>query len=55
MKDKIFTPNFTTKTTGSGLGLAMVKKIVENSGGKIYFTSGKEGGTIFHLTIPISS
>ncbi len=54
MKDKIFTPNFTTKTTGSGLGLAMVKNIVENSGGEIYFTSRKEGGTIFHLTIPIS-
>jgi len=49
MKDKIFTPNFTTKTTGSGLGLAMVKSIVSNFGGKIWFKSEKNKGTEFFI------
>ena len=49
MKPRIFTPNFTTKTTGSGLGLAMVKNIVEGFGGKIWFSSEKGLGTIFYL------
>ena len=34
LKDKIFVPNFTTKTSGMGLGLAMVKNIVEIGNGK---------------------
>ncbi len=38
-KDKIFEPKFTTKTSGMGLGLAMVKNIVETYNGNITFTS----------------
>ena len=49
LKPKIFTPNFTTKTTGSGLGLAMVKNIMEGFGGRIWFESEKGLGTIFYL------
>lgn len=48
-KPKIFSPNFTTKSTGSGLGLAMVKNIMDGFGGRIWFTSGKEEGTSFYL------
>jgi signal transduction histidine kinase len=46
---KIFTPNFTTKTTGSGLGLAMVKNIMEAFGGSIRFVSKKDKGTEFYI------
>ncbi|MGB3946778.1 MAG: ATP-binding protein [Bacteroidia bacterium] len=46
---KIFTPNFTTKTTGMGLGLAMVKSIVESIGGKITFETALNKGTVFYV------
>ncbi len=49
LKQKIFTPNFTTKSTGSGLGLAMVKNILENSNAKIWFESTANKGTTFYL------
>lgn len=49
LKAKIFSPNFTTKTTGSGLGLAMVKNIMEGFGGSIRFESEKGKGTTFRL------
>lgn len=49
MKPKIFSPNFTTKTTGSGLGLAMVKNSIQGFGGKIWFTSHVNTGTTFYL------
>ncbi len=52
-KDKVFEPKFTTKTSGMGLGLAMVKSIVETYKGDISFTSDKETGTIFKVRIPI--
>ena len=53
MKDKIFTPNFTTKTTGMGLGLAMVKNIIENAGGKIWFETVVDEGTVFFVSLPL--
>ncbi len=51
MKNKIFTPNFTTKTAGMGLGLAMVKNIIENSGGKIWFETSLDKGTSFFVQL----
>lgn len=45
MNDKIFAPNFTTKSTGMGLGLAMVKQIIESHNGRIYFESSENGST----------
>lgn len=47
---KIFTPNFTTKTTGSGLGLAMAKNTMEGFGGGISFRSEVNKGTTFYLS-----
>ncbi|WP_299128615.1 ATP-binding protein [uncultured Winogradskyella sp.] len=51
-KSKIFEPKFTTKTSGMGLGLAMVKNIVETFNGSITFTSEFGKGTIFTVAFP---
>lgn len=51
---KIFSPNFTTKSGGMGLGLAMVKSIIENAGGFISFKSGINQGTTFEIKLPVS-
>ena len=51
-KDKVFEPKFTTKNSGMGLGLAMVKNIMENYEGTISFTSKEEEGTVFKVAIP---
>ena len=48
-QSKIFVPNFTTKSTGMGLGLAMVKNIVENANGEIWFETKEGEGTTFFL------
>jgi nitrogen fixation/metabolism regulation signal transduction histidine kinase len=48
-RDKIFQPDFTTKTGGMGLGLAIVKSIVTAMKGEITFISGEKSGTIFIL------
>jgi two-component system nitrogen regulation sensor histidine kinase NtrY len=52
LQDKIFVPNFTTKSSGTGLGLAFVKQAVENAGGTVYFNSVKDVGTTFFLSFP---
>ena len=53
-QEKIFIPNFTTKTSGMGLGLAMVKTIMDNLDGKISFESQVGIGTVFSLRFPKS-
>jgi signal transduction histidine kinase len=53
LKDKIFYPNFSTKTEGMGLGLAMVKNIIESFNGKIYFETNFQIGTTFNITLPL--
>jgi signal transduction histidine kinase len=50
---KIFSPNFTTKTTGMGLGLAMARSIAESSGGRIWFETKKQSGTTFFIELPL--
>ena len=50
--DKIFVPNFTTKTGGMGLGLAMVKNILENFEGKIGFETEENKGCTFYVSLP---
>jgi two-component system, NtrC family, nitrogen regulation sensor histidine kinase NtrY len=53
LKDNIFVPNFTTKSSGAGLGLAITKNIVENFKGQIWFESKESKGTIFYIRIPV--
>ncbi len=51
-KQNIFTPYFTTKSAGTGLGLAMVKQMVELHHGTIHFSSEIEKGTSFFVDLP---
>jgi len=50
--EKIFEPKFTTKSSGMGLGLGMVKNIVETYNGSIDFTSQPGKGTVFTVLFP---
>jgi signal transduction histidine kinase len=51
---KIFTPYFTTKKLGIGLGLAITKKIVEEHGGQITVTSRTHEGTTVVIRFPLT-
>jgi nitrogen fixation/metabolism regulation signal transduction histidine kinase len=51
-KDKVFEPKFTTKSSGMGLGLPMIKNIVEAYEGSISFTSTVNKGTVFTIRLP---
>ena len=51
--DKLFKPNFTTKTGGTGLGLAISRNIIEQSGGTIYYRKSELGGANFSFTLPL--
>ncbi|MGH2552790.1 MAG: ATP-binding protein, partial [Chitinophagaceae bacterium] len=54
MQERIFMPNFTTKSSGTGLGLAMCKGIVEQAKGKIWFETEKGRGTTFYIELLLS-
>ena len=51
-KEFIFEPKFTTKTSGMGLGLPMIKNIIEAYGGSISFSSQEGIGTVFTIILP---
>lgn len=51
--DKIFTPYFTTKKEGTGLGLPIVERIIADHGGSIRFESAEGAGTTFYVDIPL--
>ncbi|WP_197088548.1 sensor histidine kinase [Rufibacter radiotolerans] len=53
VQSKIFVPNFSTKYSGSGIGLAVVKKGVEAIGGSIWFETEENVGTTFFLKLPV--
>ena len=52
-RDRIFNPFFTTKETGTGLGLALSYKIVDEHGGMVDFRSEAGAGTTFRVTLPV--
>lgn len=53
IRQYIFTPNFTTKSSGTGLGLAMCKNIMEQMHGEIWFESESGRGTTFYVKLPL--
>ena len=54
LRDKIFLNYFSTKSTGSGIGLALAKKGIENAGGNIWFESNEGSGTTFFISMPLA-
>ena len=50
---RIFEPKFTTKSSGMGLGLGIIKNIIENYKGTITFDTEFGKGTTFTVTLPI--
>jgi two-component system, NtrC family, sensor histidine kinase HydH len=54
LREKVFQPFFTTKGHGTGLGLALVQKIVVTHNGRIALLSSDDGGAAFQVTLPLS-
>jgi len=54
-RDKIFSPFFTTKKEGTGIGLAVVKKLVEEYFGTVDVRSVVDKGTTFIISFPVES
>ncbi|MCB0792384.1 MAG: GHKL domain-containing protein [Flavobacteriales bacterium] len=54
LQARVFEPSFTTRSTGMGLGLAMVKRLVENAGGRVWFETHPGQGTRFFVALPLS-
>jgi signal transduction histidine kinase len=53
--EHIFDAFFTTKATGTGMGLSLCRTIVEKHGGRLWASQGEQNGAIFHLQLPRSS
>jgi len=54
IQNKVFVPNFSTKFTGSGIGLALAKRGIEHAGGKIWFETVEGEGTCFFIDLPLA-
>ena len=54
LKDKLFTPFFSTKPEGMGMGLNICRSIIEFHRGRLWVEDNPDGGTIFIIALPIS-
>ena len=53
VRERVFSPFFTTKREGSGLGLVIARRIANDHGGRLSFESKEEEGTRFHILLPV--
>jgi signal transduction histidine kinase len=53
-QEHLFEPNFTTKTSGMGLGLSIVHNIIATAGGRIWYETSANSGTTFFVEIPVN-
>jgi two-component system sensor histidine kinase DctS len=53
-RDRLFTPFFTTKPEGMGLGLSLCRTVVEQHGGALEFEANQPCGTVFRFTLPVA-
>jgi two-component system sensor histidine kinase DctS len=51
---QLFDPLFTTKTEGLGMGLAICRSVIENHRGRLSFEANPEGGSVFHVLLPLA-
>jgi signal transduction histidine kinase len=54
-KDRIYEPFFTTKSTGTGIGLTICRSIIESHGGMLQASANRPTGTIFEVVLPIEA
>jgi two-component system nitrogen regulation sensor histidine kinase NtrY len=55
LRKNLFTPNFTTKSSGMGLGLSIARKYIESANGRIWFESEVDKGSVFYFELPVLS
>ena len=54
LRERVFQPFFTTKRDGTGLGLALVQKIIVFHNGRITVSTAPQGGATFQITLPLA-
>ena len=52
--DRVFTPFFTTKANGMGMGLSISRSLIENHGGRLWAMPNSPIGAVFSFTLPVS-
>ena len=52
--DRVFTPFFTTKAKGLGMGLSISRSLIESHGGRLWATSNSPHGAVFSFTLPVT-